>query len=143
MHYQIWLLIAFLLLIHVLAGTIGVLLDKDIPLGIASIATGLVTFFWLIGWARKRSEPTDRDGMLRAAVAGAIVMQYLSMVGTATFFNVGSEDASNITQTLVSSFTAIVGIVIAFFFGASAYIEVKKGKTQTKSEGGSSDEETT
>ncbi|GAG01037.1 unnamed protein product, partial [marine sediment metagenome] len=70
MHYQIWLLIAFLLLIHVLAGTTGVYFDTDIPLGIASIATGLVAFFWLIGWARLRSEPTDRDGMLRAALAG-------------------------------------------------------------------------
>jgi len=137
MHYQIWILIAFLLSVHILAGWVGVEFDKDIPLGIASIATGLVTFFWLIGWARLRSEPTDRDGMLRAAVAGAIVMQYLSMVGTATFFDVGSKGMSNITQTLVSSFTAIVGIVIAFFFGASAYIEVKKGKTQTKSKGGS------
>ena len=120
MHYQIWILIAFLLSVHILAGWVGVEFDKDIPLGIASIATGLVTFFWLIGWARLRSEPTDRDGMLRAAVAGAIVMQYLSMVGTATFFDVSSKGMSNITQTLVSSFTAIVGIVIAFFFGASA-----------------------
>ena len=143
MHYTIWLLIGFLLLIHVLAATMGVHFDTDIPLGIASVATGLVTFFWLIGWAKLQSESKDRDGTLRAAVAGAIVMQYLSMVGTATFFDVGSGALSNITQTLVSSFTTIVGIVIAFFFGASAYIEVKKAKTQTKSEGGSSDEETT
>lgn len=102
--------------------------SNDIPLGIASIATGLVTFFWLLGWARLRSESTDRDGMLRAAVSGAIVMQYLSMVGAATFFDVGSGPNASITQTLVSSFTAVVGVVIAFFFGASAYIEAKKGR---------------
>jgi hypothetical protein len=28
-----------------------------------------------------------------------------------------------ITQTLLSNFTGIVGVVIAFYFGASAYVE--------------------
>jgi hypothetical protein len=63
---------------------------------------------------------------MRTAMAGAIVVEYLTLVGTLAFFVQGQM--SPIAQTMLTSFTSVVGIVIAFYFGASAFVQVQREK---------------
>jgi hypothetical protein len=68
----------------------------------------------------------ERDGM-RHAIAAAILATYIDIVGSVAFFKaVEKTDQPEITQTMLTSFTAIVGIVIPFYFGSSAYIRVQE-----------------
>ena len=71
---------------------------------------------------------TSSEGVLRGAIATAIVVQYLVLVGIVAFFGRGPEQLPPITQTMISSFTTIVGVVVAFYFGSSAYVEAEKSK---------------
>jgi len=75
---------------------------------------------------------------MRTAIAAAIVVQYLTLVGIVSAFSAAAgERLSAITQTLIGNFTTIVGIVIAFYFGSSAYVQasrVRFGGTKTDSE---------
>jgi hypothetical protein len=72
---------------------------------------------------------------MRTAIASAIVAEYLALISMVTFSVGGPEQLSPIARTLVSSFTSIVGIVIAFYFGASAFVESRRisaGLSQAK-----------
>lgn len=53
---------------------------------------------------------------------------YLVLLGVVAFWH-GDERVPEITQTILGSFTATVGVVIAFFFGSSAYLEARAGTT--------------
>ena len=55
-------------------------------------------------------------------------MQYLVLVGMVAYFANGDAFGKllPITETMLASFTATIGVVIAFYFGASAYIEGKR-----------------
>ena len=103
-------------------------LDNNLraPLAFGVIAAALITFFSGI------SDPTSRgatsDGIVRKAIALSLVVEYLVLVGTFAFWGGATEQLAPMTQQLITSFTTIVGIVIAFYFGSSAYVEAK-GKT--------------
>ena len=50
------------------------------------------------------------------------------MVALVAFFNRASDATGNIspvTQTLLSNFTSVVGVVVAFYFGSSALMQMK------------------
>lgn len=88
------------------------------------IATGLVTFFGILGIG-----PADESGelperRLRAAITAGLMVSYLVLVGLAAFIR-ESDELSDFTRTLLSSFTSVVGVVVAFYFGASAYVEAR------------------
>ena|SRR5579885_573595 len=101
---------------------------NDNLLGIAVAGSGLFAFVFFLGL--ERSEPrTSRtvEGSLRGAIAAGIVVQYMVLVSLVVFFmRTGNDDLAPLAQTMVSSFTTIVGVVIAFYFGASAYLQGKR-----------------
>jgi hypothetical protein len=100
--------------------------DLRAPLAFGVIAPGLITFFWLLSDPKGSSpDQTLSAGILRKAIASSIVVEYLVLVGTFAFWGGATEALSQLTSTLVNSFTSIVGIVIAFYFGASAYLDAK------------------
>jgi hypothetical protein len=73
------------------------------------------------------------DERLRSAIAASATLTYLVLVGTVGLFTTGGQ-IPPISQMLLTSFTATVGVIIAFYFGASAYVA---GKTSKTSEPGS------
>ncbi len=93
----------------------------------AIIATGMLTFFGFVG-PSVHDVPDARieDRDIRTAIAASITMMYVVAVGYGIFV-VGSQ-ADPVAQSLLNSFSTVVGTVIAFYFGASAYLE-GKGKT--------------
>jgi hypothetical protein len=81
-------------------------------------------FFWIL--YNPISSDQGIESRFRSAIAGGIVAQYLILVATVAFFDRGPSELPQITQNLISNFTAVVGIVIAFYFGSSAYIIGKR-----------------
>ena len=96
------------------------------PLAFCVIAAALITFFWFV--SPSRVSPTDAafdEGALRKAIAASIVVGYLVLVGTFALWGERSGPLPEMTVLLIYSFTSIVVVVIAFYFGASAYVEAK------------------
>jgi len=91
------------------------------------VGTGVITFFGLLILCQSGEERWKISGeSMRTAMAGAIVVEYLTLVGTLAFFVQGQMPP--IAQTMLTSFTSVVGIVIAFYFGASAFVQVQREK---------------
>lgn len=98
--------------------------DNDAPLMVVVIATAVISFVSLLVLTQSDKEQWDlTEGSMRTAIAGTVIIVYLVLVGLVAFFKVGPEKLPAISQTLVTSFTTIVGVVVAFYFGASAYIQ--------------------
>ena len=126
---QSWAVALLIVLIHALAHWVSEEFGIKELLGVASIATGILVFLFLLSWGRwpKHRDPLTLEATLRAAIAGGIVAQYLSIVGTVALFSGREPESMNpTTQAFVSSFTTVVTVVIAFYFGTSAYVEMKK-----------------
>jgi Kef-type K+ transport system membrane component KefB len=66
------------------------------------------------------------EASMRLGITGSIVVVYLVLVSLVALLQQGAEKLPPISQTLITSFTTIVGIVIAFYFGSSAYIEASR-----------------
>ena len=88
------------------------------------IATGLVTFFGILGIGPADDSGELPERRLRAAITAGLMVSYLVLVGLAAFIR-ESDELSDFTRTLLSSFTSVVGVVVAFYFGASAYVEAR------------------
>jgi uncharacterized PurR-regulated membrane protein YhhQ (DUF165 family) len=99
-----------------------------IPLGL--IATAAVIFTSLVFLCQ---DDTDSwfltEQTMRTAVSGTIVFVYLDLIIYSTF-NYVPEQQSALAGTLIANFSAIVGVVIASYFGASAYIQARNKDTK-------------
>ncbi|MBI3001224.1 MAG: hypothetical protein HYY46_22660 [Deltaproteobacteria bacterium] len=100
------------------------------PVVLCIIAAALITFFWFLSGSRGSSADTPFDeGAVRKAIAGAIVVEYLLLVAIFAFWREDPNDPASkllpLTEVLLTHFTTTVGVVIAFYFGASAYVEAK------------------
>jgi len=108
---------------------------SDWPHSVSVIGAGMIGFVFALSWTREQSKGTDStDTTIRSAIAVAIVIQYLVLVSIVSFFWSNGDDAKlpAITQTFVSNFTYVVGVVIAFYFGSSAYAQVGKARAEGK-----------
>ncbi len=95
------------------------------------VGVTVISFFGLLVLCQTNEErwKITADTM-RTAIAGTIVIVYLVLVGTVAFISKGKM--AEITRTMITNFTAIVGIVIAFYFGSSAYIQAQREKQENK-----------
>ena len=93
----------------------------------------MVTFFGVMS----HGENTTDETLFRRAITFSVITVYLLLVSSTVFLTkeIGS---TKISETMLASFTSIVGVVVAFYFGSSAYVEGKriqssKEKTTTAS----------
>jgi protein-S-isoprenylcysteine O-methyltransferase Ste14 len=122
--------IAVLILALIALSLAGVrLLGNPMPLAFCTPAAGVIAFFHLytdrIAGSASADTAIARDARLRSAIAGAVVVQYLVLVGIVAYFLSGAEKLPALTETMLTSFTTVTGIVVAFYFGATAYVEAK------------------
>lgn len=96
----------------------------------AIIATGILTFFGMLFHAMPSAPDSSlQDRVLRLAITSSITTMYLALVGFGVFMRKPPEQATDpIAQTLITSFSSVVGVVIAFYFGTGAYLEAKGQK---------------
>jgi hypothetical protein len=91
------------------------------------IASGLLTFFGFL-WigVQENADGALTEQAMRTAIAASAVASYLVLVGHGVFFVEDIGAMPPIAQALLTSFTTIVGIVLAFYFGSTAYLDAKK-----------------
>ncbi len=99
-------------------------IGRDSPLSVALACVGISAFLFLLKIKSVDSRSNRlTEATMRFAIAGAIVIEYLVLVAVVAFFRETPEDLHPLTKTLIGNFTTIVGIVIAFYFGSSAYAQ--------------------
>jgi hypothetical protein len=95
-------------------------------LAMALVAVAVITFFGFLAYG---DEPED----MRTAIAVALVTVYLVLVSEVAFFVLqedGSATLDPLTKRMITSFTAIIGKVIPFYFGESAYVQTRDSRTR-------------
>lgn len=128
------IILAFIEVFTIAVGLFGTNVSGNIIfLSFTTIAIAFITFFGLlhIGMQEKQSSSiTDKD--MRTAITASIIVTYLTMTGMAAFFgNNAVKELPPLTQLLLTNFTTVVSIVIAFYFGSTAYLDKKNREKPT------------
>jgi hypothetical protein len=90
------------------------------------IASSLITFFWFLRCGVQTNSGVLSDYVMRTAITAAVIVSFLMIVGMGVFFVEEAGGMPPIAQTLLTSYTTVVGVVVAFYFGGSVYLEGKK-----------------
>lgn len=102
-----------------------------------SLAVGciaIISFFGFLPARREPQQPVRDEASLRFAIAAALLLVYLLVIGVTAFYGPieKSVELHPLTQQIIGSFTAVIGIVVAFFFGASAYVDAGRKKDEPR-----------
>ena len=132
---KIIILTAILLLLSILGGSLFLILRHSTVLSITAFSVGVLSFFGII----VADQPPGRQVFysrdhLRTAITGAVLVTYLFILSFTTFTTVsGANDMSPISSTMVDSLTSLVTVTVAFYFGATAAVQIF-GKGETNKE---------
>jgi hypothetical protein len=114
-------------------------LEQELPypglmLAIASMVLALVTFFGLLAASESSGKGWGYNkGSMRGAIAATILVVYFYVLSM-NAFQPYRDKMPEMMETMVSSFTTILGIMIPFYFGASAYVQTHTTDADTKKE---------
>jgi hypothetical protein len=118
-------------------------------LSAALVTVAVITFFGIL-WNGIGPDGLN-ETVMRTAITVAVVTVYLVLISIVAFFSLPSSSSEQgsipsteqtqatddelpaITQTMLTSFTTIVGIIVPFYFGTSAYIQAKREELAHKS----------
>lgn len=131
------LFVHFVLPILVLVGidwALAIWLNTDAPHSLTVIGAGLLSFILVYDRGQENTNSIFAlESSIRTAIAVSIVVQYLVLIGIVAFFapSTDNDKLSAITQPLISSFTTIVSVVIAFYFGSSTITEIQQRRATT------------
>ncbi len=95
-------------------------------LTITVFAVALATFFGSLALGQTPGQewkPNNAD--LRNAITISVIITHFLILATYIFLDAPDEQ-SQLTQSLLANLTTIVGVVIAFYFGSVAYVQVKQ-----------------
>lgn len=98
------------------------------------VVIGLVSFF---GFVRLGVGPGDRalsKSDTRLAIVASLITTYIALVGSVSTFapRAGDTNSPEITTTLINHFTYIIGVVIVFYFGTTAFETAQKYRIQAQ-----------
>jgi uncharacterized membrane protein len=109
------------------------------------IAVAVITFYGFLWYETRRHDAISESDM-RRAITVSLVTVYLVLVGVVAFYTPVDPNSGrklpDISNTMISSFTTLVAIVVPFYFGASAYVQAKREGRQ-KDQGQTPSEDTT
>jgi hypothetical protein len=115
--------------LDVLAVAIGLALEAWwetlAPVSVAVAAVGVITFFGLVILLGGFPEVIGHPGRMRGVLTAAFTSVFFVLLGLLAFFQGG--EASELGDHLVTSLTYLMGVIIAFYFGATTYERVKLG----------------
>jgi O-antigen ligase len=106
----------------------------DYVIGITAFSIGVITFFGVAGLNSSGKEHVVLKGeRLRTSIACALVLSYLYMVTFSTYV-ANAPKVGTVTEKLLESFSSVIGITLAFYFGASAATQIFAKETREVSE---------
>ena len=98
--------------------------NRDFVIGVTAFAIGVVTFFGITALNHPaKGQQVFKGERLRSAIACALVMSYLFMATFTTFVG-NALQVGPVTKEFVESFSSIISVTIAFYFGASAATQI-------------------
>ena len=97
------------------------------------IAVGLISFYGAMGMGFGNKDNTLSKGDVRLAIVIALITMYIVLTGTVAFFR-GNTTLPEVSSTILGHFTNIVGVVIVFYFGTTAYEAVHKPPAKPEEE---------
>ena len=111
--------------------------ESDFVVSVTAFSIGVVTFFGITELNRSTEDSrVFREENLRTAIAGSLVVTYLFIVCFSSFVK-SAEEAGVVTKEFIQSFSQVISVTIAFYFGATAATQIfgrRKGNEQdTKS----------
>jgi hypothetical protein len=100
--------------------------ESDFVVSVTAFAIGVVTFLGVMDLNRStRADTNFRDENVRASLACSLVLTYLFIVCFTAFVRTAPEsETGKVTLDFMHSFSQIIGVTIAFYFGASAIAQV-------------------
>jgi hypothetical protein len=106
--------------------------SASIFLSAALVATAVITFFGFL-WGGIGEDNSLSPDVMRMAITVSVVTVYLVLMGLVAFFSLPqgtpgqpiTNELPAITQTMLTSFTAIVAIIVPFYFGTTAFLQAK------------------
>jgi peptidoglycan/LPS O-acetylase OafA/YrhL len=117
------LLIAVLDLVAFIIGIFGrVWIDHKGFLAFGTGAIAILTFFGILPLdITETRDQAQGEARVRRAIAISVIVVYLVLVSTFAFLDVPPE-----LEGLLLNFTTTTGVVMAFYFGSSAYLEARR-----------------
>ena len=112
--------------------------ESDFIVSVTAFSIGVVTFLGITDLNRSAEDSRlFRDENLRTAIAGSLVVTYLFIVCFTSFVR-SADTAGIVTREFIQSFSQVISVTIAFYFGATAATQIfgkHKGNEQdTKSD---------
>lgn len=116
--------------------------DSHAPVAWAVASTAVITFFGSVLLMGGPKSITKEQ--MTNAIAAAFITTYLVLIGLVAFLSQRAPKATNgstqaaattpeITDTLITNFTILMGLVMTFYFGTSAYLralEIQRGRSE-------------
>lgn len=102
-------------------------------LSLAVGAIAIVTFLGTLRIGVSTQGGIPSESWMQRAIVIAVVTVYLVLVSVVAFFRGGGE-LPPVVNTLLGSFTATVSIIVAFYFGSSAYVEAARAKDTVRAQ---------
>ena len=111
-------------------------------LAVTAIVLGLTTYFGFMAISQSQDKGWAANiGSMRTAITSAILTIYFFILSVSILLQ--PEALGEFGKTMVNTFTTIVGIIIPFYFGASAYTQVHApGKNKEDSQEGDISDQT-
>ncbi len=117
---------------------------QNINLGWTIAAIGIITFFGMLSVSsyhkRHLDEKSDK-GTMRDALAASLICTYFVVLAFSMFEKINSGNTS--VDSLLTSFSSVIMIMVGFYFGSKGAVEIykhkadmeerKKGETQKTS----------
>jgi hypothetical protein len=98
--------------------------DSDFVVAATAFSIGVMTFFGIAEMNRAAEDGRlFRDENLRTAIASSLVLTYLFIVCFTAFVKSSSE-AGVVTKEFIQSFSQVISVTIAFYFGATAATQI-------------------
>lgn len=97
--------------------------NTGIILAMTAMLLAMVTFFGLMALSESlgRGWGLNKGGM-RGAIASAVLVVYFFVLSMSMFQPYNAEMPEQM-KSMLANFTTIIGIMIPFYFGASAYVQ--------------------
>jgi hypothetical protein len=97
------------------------IIDTDVPVQCSVGIVAIVTFVGFLTFHMTGERERSPDAVMRPTIAATFVIVFLALVSVTAFFTGETEEvASPIASNLLSNFATLTGVVVAFYFGASA-----------------------
>lgn len=106
----------------------------DTVLAMTAIFLAFFTYFGFMAISQSLGQGwASNIGSMRTAIASGILVFYFFILSISIFFSAAYK-FSDFSQTMINNLTTIIGIIIPFYFGASAYVQAAQAQASSKNE---------